>query len=174
MLDAQSESTMQSTNQSKSQVLPQRAPLGTVYFFLTTDCPISQKQFIDFMEIRRKVGNSFKFKVVFSGSKLTPGVADILNKKLSGLEVIDDSNEMGHSLAIKLKVTKVPDFVVEGIDQNVLYHGPLDSNPTRNPARTAVPYLLTSLADISNGRKPKPPPTSSVGCAIQLPRRPNQ
>jgi len=149
-------------------------PLGrkdieaTVFVFVRTDCPISNRYAPDV----RRLGESFggrgiAFWLVFvDPGESSEAIRAHLREYDYGVEALRDSAHMLVQLA-GARVT--PEAAVFGPDRELLYRGRIDDRHSgfgRVRPRATSRDLERALVAVLSGEKPSPSTTDAVGCYI--------
>lgn len=148
-------------------VLASKPKIETL-FFLTTDCPISQRYTPEIKRIMKDYVKASDFKLVYEDS----GVEfDVVTKHQTDYKIPGTfSLDKDHGQAKKLKVTVVPTAVVVDDKGNVLYFGRIDDSYGRDFQwhPTKERDLRNALQAIQKGEKVPVNKTKVIGCTISF------
>ncbi len=141
---------------------------ATVFVFVRTDCPISNRYA---PEVRRLRESFERRGIAFWLVYVDPGEgADAVRAHLRehdyGVEALRDSE---HRLVDLAGARVTPEAAVFGPDRELLYSGRIDDRYSgfgQSRPRATVRDLERALIAILSGKKPSPSRTDAVGCYI--------
>ncbi len=152
----------------KDYEVPANCP-AQVYFFLQSDCPLSQNQTRTLADLAQDERlKDFCFTAFFSGNLYTREEYEefILHYPTPYRIRLDPDLKMANSLG----ATVVPEVFVVNKEGEVLYEGAINDWAVREGGKRQAPdkhYLRSALLAIAEGRKPPIPKTKAVGCILQ-------
>lgn len=141
---------------------------AAVFFFIATECPISNGYAPEMNRIREAYDHqNVNFFYVYTDSDLAPSKAQqhARDYGLGALALLDG----GHELAKRVGVTLSPEVAVVGKDGAVLYRGRIDDlyiSLGKRRYEATTHDLRDALAAILAGKPVANPRTQAVGCAI--------
>jgi hypothetical protein len=142
---------------------------ATVFFFITTDCPIANRYAPDMSRIAKDYSvKGFAFARVYAEPAIS--TAEIIRHSeefsLTKIPAISDAK---HNLVNKIHAKVTPEAAVVSVDGRLLYRGRIDDSYTDHGRFNSTPSrrdLREALSDILAGRVVRVKNVPAVGCDI--------
>jgi hypothetical protein len=141
---------------------------ATVFLFVRTDCPISNRYAPDVRRLRESFARrGIAFWLVFvDPGESSEAIRAHLREYDYGVEALRDSS---HLLVDLAGVRVTPEAAVFGADRELLYRGRIDDRHSgfgQVRPRATSRDLERALVAILSGQRPSPATTDAVGCYI--------
>ena len=141
---------------------------ATVLFFISLDCPISQK----YISIIEGIKLDFKdspvsFIFIIPGKTPKPDIAKFKQTHNSSMDFVRDKNK---KLSKQVGATITPEAFLLNNTFKTIYHGAIDNwffALGRNRPEATEMYLVESLKSYLNRQKPKVTFAQPIGCLIE-------
>ena len=144
----------------------------TVYFFISTSCPISQQYTKEIIRLKEQFKDQeVKIVTVFpnDGKKsIQKEIKEFNNTYGLSTSFIDDKH---FKLTKKLKATITPEAFLISSNGNILYHGAIDNwyyQLGKNRINITAHYLEDAIAEALQGKSITTQYAEPIGCFIEV------